>query len=51
MKCLNWLLAASLSLATSGAWAVTFNEPYLGPLKFKFSNYESSRTYFRPDGT
>jgi hypothetical protein len=51
MKCLNWFLVAVLTLTASGAGAVVFNEPYEGPLKFKFANYESSRIYFGPDGT
>ena len=51
MTCLKWLWIVGLSLATVGAGAVTFNESYLGPLKFKFANYESSRIYIGPDGT
>ncbi|MCL2700147.1 MAG: PEP-CTERM sorting domain-containing protein [Phycisphaerae bacterium] len=51
MKCLTWVLVTGLALTTAGAGAVTFNEPYTGPLKFKFANYESSRIYFGPDGT
>ena len=46
------MLVAGLVFVVSGtAGAVVFNQSYSGPLKFKFSNYDSMRIYFGPDGT
>lgn len=51
MRVMNAVLVVAVVLAIGGsAYAVTFNQPYMGDLKFKFSNYDSGRIYVGPDG-
>lgn len=52
MKAFKVLLVLGLVLVTSGvASAITFNQEYTGPIKMKFSNFESARLYNGPEGT